>query len=76
MSDSTVWKEFCTARGKAKDCRDSAAWYQRKREEATNPADYVHFAKLCNSSLKEQSDWEFKQTELYFQLVREYGRDP
>ena len=64
-----LWLEFQTLREQIRDCRDNAAWYARKRDEARNPKDYVHYAKYCNHTIKEQSDLQYKETALHFKLV-------
>lgn len=71
----TLWRDFCQARMLMRDHADHAKFFERKRDEATNPEDYVFFSDQCNSAIHEQSEATDRQNKLHLQIVAAL-RDP
>ena len=65
----TLWRDFCQARMLMWDHADHAKFFERKRNEATNPEDYVYFSDQCNDAIRQQSDATDLQNKLHMQIV-------
>jgi len=64
-----LWRDFCQARMLMWDHADHAKFFERKRNEAMNPEDYVFFSDQCNDAIKQQSDATDLQNKLHMQIV-------
>jgi hypothetical protein len=64
-----TWNEFRMARMLMWDHEDHAKFFERKRNEALTPEDYVFFSDKCNDAIKQQSDATDLQNKLHMQIV-------
>lgn len=64
-----LWRDFCQARSLMRDHADHARYFERKRDEACTPEDYVYFSEQCNKAIGDQSDALAVQNELHTKIM-------
>jgi len=71
-SEDYLWKEFQKIRSDNKDAAANIMWFSRKRDDALTAADYMYYNQQVCKFIREQSDIQIKETNLFLELQKFY----
>ena len=71
-AEDILWKEFLKIRSDNKDAAANIMWFSRKRDDALTPADYLYYNQQVCKFIREQSDIQIKETNLFLELQKFY----
>ena len=70
--EKRLWNEFQQVRADNKDATANIMWFSRKRDESLNAPDYLYFNQQVCKFIREQSDLQIKETNLFLELQKIY----
>jgi len=70
--EKLLWEEFQKIRDENKDAAANIMWFTRKRDDAVDAPNYFYYNQQLCKFIREQSDIQMKETDLFLKLQNFY----